>query len=274
MVEEEHARRHTGASTPQRLHFASISLPNIPTAPEFCKQKSLKIPSLPYCKGRIKHQKYQNQNGRVEEEHARRHTGASTPQRLHFASISPPNIPTANIPTAPAFCKHISPKIASLPYCKGSSTQARGSTQAHTKEHALSTLLSTLPYCKGSIQTSKSKSKWERRSTHAGTQEHAKSPKPLPSPPLPTKLPSIKIIISFPQRLHFASIIPIILSPPKSPQRLHFASIIPTRQFSPPYSARTMFAPMWAQNWQIFSTRTSGTCPAIWTQASQKRKNI
>ena len=169
--------KHISQNSPQRLHFASIS--------------TLWPGEYPNFKIKIK---------MGEEEHARGHTGArkipkiafppplptklpsikilqTSPQRLHFASISPPNIPTA-----PAFCKHVSPNIPTAPAFRThlypiARGVARTHTQAHTKEHAIYPQKShLLPFCKGSIQTSKSKSKWERRSTHARTQERAKSP--------------------------------------------------------------------------------------------------
>ena len=172
MGEEEHARGHTGArplKSPQRLHFASISPPNIPTAPAFCKHVSRNIPTAPaFCKhisSRHPHSACILQACIPKNPHSACILQAdllqTSQQRLHFASISPPNIPTA-----PAFCKHVSAKLASLPYCKGISTHAH----AGTHEGALS----TLPFGKGSIQTSKSKSKWERRSEHARTHTGAR----------------------------------------------------------------------------------------------------
>ena len=176
MGEEEHARGHTGArplKSPQRLHFASISPPNIPTAPAFCKHVSRNIPTAPaFCKhisSRHPHSACILQACIPKNPHSACILQAdllqTSQQRLHFASISPPNIPTA-----PAFCKHVSAKLASLPYIARG--LARTHTQAHTKEHS--------PLCPFARGVSKLQNQNQNgrggASTHARTQEHAKSP--------------------------------------------------------------------------------------------------
>ena len=164
-------------TSPQRLHFASISPPNIPTAPAFRKHISSKHP----------HSACISQAYLLQTSPQRLHLASTSPpnmpQRLHFASISPPNIPTA-----PAFCKHVSPKIASLPSCKGSSTHAGA------RRHAISPKIASLPFCKGSInhQNQNQNGRGGAR-THTGARKIPKIPFP---PSLPTKLPSVKIIIS------------------------------------------------------------------------------
>ena len=120
-----------------------------------------------------------------EEEHARGHTGAlpktpfpsplptklpsikilqTSPQRLHFASISPPNIPTS-----PAFCKHLYPIARGV---------GRTHTQAHTKEHAISPkIASPTTFARGiSKHQNQNQNGRGGARTHARTQEHTKSP--------------------------------------------------------------------------------------------------
>ena len=146
--------------SPKSLHFASISPPNIPQRLHFASMYPQKSHLYPIARGVARTQ-----------EHAGTHEGA---RYIHIHSTL-----HSKIPTAPAFCKHISSKhpnsacilqayllqtspqrlhFASMypqswhlyPIARG---LARTHTQAHTKEHAISTLLSTLPFGKGSIQT-------------------------------------------------------------------------------------------------------------------------
>ena len=170
-------------------HFASISPPNIPTAPAFCKHVSPKIPKEPtFCK--------------------------------HISSKHP---------TAPAFCKHVSPKIASLPYCKGSSTHA--GARRHTRRSTLYPypLYSPLyPIARG-VSKLQNMSKHQNGRGGASTKIHLN--------PHGACILQAYLLQTSPQRLHFAS-----MYPETSPQRLHFASISP-----PSIPTRLHFASMYPQ---------------------------
>ena len=205
--------KHISQNSPQRLHFASIS--------------TLWPGEYPNFKIKIK---------MGEEEHARGHTGArkipkiafppplptklpsikilqTSPQRLHFASISPPNIPTA-----PAFCKHVSPNIPTAPAFRThlypiTRGVARTHTQAHTKEHAISPKIASPTLLQGEYPNIKIKIKM-------GEEEHA--------------------------RTHTG------------------ARKIPTCHFSPhPHSARTMFAQMWVQIFNIDRSLQQDLCAPV-----------
>ena len=93
----------------------------------------------------------------------------------------------ANSPKSPELPFIISTLLSTLPYCKGSikhQTHHNASIlQAYPLYHPLYS--PPLPYCKGSIKHQNIQtSKWERRSKHAGTQQHAKSPKSLSTHPI------------------------------------------------------------------------------------------
>ena len=163
---------------------------------------------------------------------ARTHTGARKITKVPF----PLRSKSSCHPTAPAFCKHY-PPFSFTPkhlHCARISNTKNPTGPAfcrHIPQNPYSAFYSSLyPIARGvsNIKTSKHP-KWERRSTHA---HRSKIPFP---PPLPTKLPSIKIILP-----HSACIVPTYQTskthsactlqayPPKSPQQKLWEPLVET----------------------------------------------